>query len=130
MKNRILFAFLLLVFFAAACETEKIQPAAEPIGPDTIVKFSTQIVPIFNASCNNASCHSAGRTKPDLSGTQASYTDLVNIQNGWIDTTNTSNSLLYTRMTSTSDPMPESGNLPETTTNIVKRWIQQGAKNN
>jgi len=52
------------------CEYEYIEkPTLPPI--TTELKFSTDIIPVFNQSCNNAGCHAAGAIPPDLSPANA-----------------------------------------------------------
>lgn len=91
------------------------------------VSFSTDILPIFNQSCNNAGCHNTGGIPPDLSPANA-YTAL---QNGnYISVSAPESSELYLWMRGEkSAPMPLSG--PNANYNAtVLAWIKQGAKNN
>ena len=58
----------------ASCTYEEISPKKVDV-PDS-VKFSLNIIPIFNTSCNNSGCHSTGAIPPDLTPANG-YTSLV-----------------------------------------------------
>lgn len=91
------------------------------------VSFSGDIIPIFNKSCNNSGCHSAGAIAPNLMPASA-----FNALNGgnYIDKNKPENSSLYLWMTGKkSSPMPLSG--PDKEYNaLILAWIKQGALNN
>ncbi|MBN8687375.1 MAG: hypothetical protein J0M10_10160 [Chitinophagales bacterium] len=91
------------------------------------VSFVNDIIPIFNKSCNNSGCHSAGAKAPDLTVANA-FTSL-NAGN-YINLTNPQSSELYLWMTGKKGtPMPLSG--PDKDYNaLVLAWIKQGALNN
>lgn len=120
-KTRLSIAGLALIALLSGCEYDYIQPDNAPI--TTEVKFSSDIIPIFETSCNMSGCHSAGATPPDLSPANA-YTDLF--QTAMIDTITPTNSVLYTSM--------HSGSMKKystpTQTQTILAWIEQGAKNN
>lgn len=103
------------------CEYEFVEPEFIPPPTDT-VSFSTDIMPIFNTSCNMSGCHAAGAFAPDLSPANA----YSNLQNGFINTADPSSSLIYTAMAT--------GSMKSFTTpaeaSVVLGWIQQGALNN
>jgi len=126
------FLGLLLITLTAltSCEYEKfpVPPPPAPIDSTVVIKFSTDIQPIFTSYC--ISCHSGGQ-KPKLTSGN-SYNSLF--ANNEIDTNNAASSYLYIKMTQDPPPagsvMPMSGALSTTVTNKVLLWIQQGAKNN
>ncbi|MCO5263614.1 MAG: hypothetical protein M9901_12120 [Lentimicrobium sp.] len=127
MKRRSLInlaTILLIPAFSAmvgSCEYEFVEPDQTPV--TTEVSFATDIVPIFNASCNFAGCHAAGAVPPDLSPAGA-YNSLIQLNQ--INTDNPSGSLLYTSITSGS--MKSFSNAEQA--KLILAWIQQGAKNN
>jgi hypothetical protein len=91
------------------------------------VSFTSDIVPIFNSSCNTSGCHSAGSKAPDLTGANA-YTALTN--GGYINTGNPQISDLYLWMTGKKGtPMPVGG-VNKDFNALVIAWIKQGAQNN
>lgn len=91
------------------------------------VSFKSDIIPIFNSSCNQSGCHSTGGKSPDLTLVNA-YNSLVN--GGFIDINNPQQSLLYLWMTGKKGtPMPISG-VNKDFNALVLAWIKQGAQNN
>lgn len=118
------FSLIFVSFFALAflsgCEYDFVEPENTPI-PDEI-SFATDIMPIFNASCNMSGCHAAGAFAPDLSAGNA----FSALNNGFIDATTPENSLIYTAMAT--------GSMKSFTTvseaNLVLAWIKKGALNN
>lgn len=106
----------------SGCEYEYIQePELPPITTD--LKFSTDIIPIFNEKCNTAGCHNAGGIAPDLSPANA-HNALMS--GGYINTETPSSSSLYTVMSTGS---MKSFSTPEYNQKVLT-WIEQGAKNN
>lgn len=91
------------------------------------VSFSNDIIPIFNKSCNNSGCHSAGAKAPDLTAANA-YLSLS--AGNYMNSSTPQNSELYLWMTGKKGtPMPLSG--PDKDYNaLVLAWIKQGAQNN
>lgn len=118
--TRFALAGALAITLLSGCEYEYIQePTPEPI--TTELKFSTDIIPIFTASCAG-NCH-GGNIPPNLTPEKA-YNELT--QNGMIDVANPANSLIYTTMaTGSMKQYSKPGDAQK-----VLAWIQQGAKNN
>ncbi len=104
-----------------------------PLDPNVKIKFSTDIMPMFTASCYGSGCHDDG-IPPDLTAANAwnSLTANGTFIGSNVDTVNDASSVLYVRMTTTTPntPMPTSGLLPKAQTDKVLLWIQQGAENN
>ena len=127
LKNQSLIVFLVLglvmSFSLVSCEWEEYQVTnlTEP------VSFSSDIIPVFDQSCNSAGCHNAGGIPPDLSPANA-WQDLIDTD--MIDLNNPANSVLYVRMIDNQSPMPLNGVLSPTVTNTVLAWIEEGAKDN
>ena len=74
----------------ASCTYEEIKPQKIEV-PDS-VKFSVNIIPIFNTSCNKSGCHNKGGIPPDLSEENA-YTSLIFF--GYVDVDVPESSILY-----------------------------------
>jgi len=91
------------------------------------VSFASDILPIFNSSCNSSGCHNSGGKAPDLSSPNA-YSSLSG--SGYINTTEPVNSELYLWMTGKKGvPMPVSG-INKDYNALILAWIKQGAQNN
>lgn len=121
LSSLIAIAAIASMTFLAGCEYEFIEPEYIPPPTDT-VSFATDVMPIFNTSCNISGCHAAGAFAPDLSPANA----YSNLQNGFINTADPSSSLIYTAIAT--------GGMKSFTTaaeaSVVLGWIQQGALNN
>ena len=123
---------LILVIWTTvfSCTYEKAELKSDCVLPAT-VSFSQNIQPIFNVSCTIAGCHT-GATRAGNLNLEASvaYSQLLASGTGYIDTLNPQNSLLYSKLTTDSDFMPQSGKLDNCKIKLVMEWIQQKAKNN
>jgi len=113
-------AFAMIVLLSG-CEYDYVEPDNTP-PPDTI-SFATDVLPVFNASCNMGGCHATGAAQPDLSAANA-FTSLQD--GGYINTSDPGSSLLYTAM-ATGSMKPFS---TTSQTNLILAWIQKGALNN
>lgn len=109
--------------FYSSCEYEFIEPE-EVVVPD-VVLFSSDIIPIFNNSCNSSGCHDAGFAILDLSP-QAAYADLF--RKGQIDIDNPENSKLYLKLIDPSGTHNDRSTASERAT--LLEWIRKGAQNN
>lgn len=116
---------LLTVLVVPSCEVDYLVPVETEM-PDT-VKFSVDILPIFNAGCNISGCHSSGGYSPNLT---EEYAYIYITSFGLVDTANAESSILYQRLISTKKPMPPEGNLPANEIELILEWIRQGAFNN
>jgi len=104
-----------------SCTYEEITPKKVDV-PDS-VKFSTNIIPIFNASCNKSGCHSPGGISPDLSPDHA-YTSLIYF--GYVDVDNPESSIIYEKITTGS----MKNNATDQDRALILEWIKQGALDN
>jgi len=91
--------------------------------PDS-VSFSVNVLPIFDARCDNSGCHITGGTAPDLTAANA-YNSLIVF--GYVDTDLPEQSQLYLKM-NTGGSMAKFCNPGDA--DIVLKWIQQGALDN
>ena len=91
------------------------------------VSFASDIIPIFNSSCNTAGCHNTGGKAPDLSAPNA-FTSLSN--GGYFNAADAQSSELYLWMSGKKGtPMPVSG-INKDYNALILAWIKQGAQNN
>ena len=93
------------------------------------VSFKTDLVPIFNNSCNMAGCHNTGGKQPDLT-TDKAYAALT-IGN-YLNIATPNQSVVYLYLTGKKTPQMPLGasSNPSNINNLMLAWIQQGAKNN
>lgn len=126
MKNRnktvIKHMMLIAVIFSllASCTYDQVAPIDAPDD----VSFSTDIMPIFDTSCNVVGCHSANTIPPDLTQSQA-WDDLI--ARGLIDTQTPKSSTLWAKIDT-------GGSMEQYATNndrvLILAWIEQGALDN
>lgn len=120
--TRFAFVGALLMTLFSGCEYDYIlTPPAPPITQE--VKFSTDILPIFNGGCNVSGCHATGAWDPDLTSGNA-FASLNSL--GLIDTITPQNSTLYKVMSTGS---MKAYSTPGDAA-LVLAWITQGAKQN
>jgi ribosomal protein S16 len=134
MKKIIAVTLLLITGFYACKHEPLIAPITkDPTPPDTIpsgttgVCFTKDVLPIFQSYCAKAGCHDAASTN------DYKLDNYDNIMKRGITAYNASNSKIY-RVIITTDPgdiMPQPGNLPlsQAQKDIIKKWIDEGAKN-
>ena len=112
---------VVLALGATSCTYYENDPVPVEV-PDS-VSFSANVIPIFDARCNSAGCHSTGGIQPDLTSTNA-YNDLIIF--GYVDTDFPELSVLYTKVHSGSMvQFAEPGDAE-----IILKWIEQGAEDN
>lgn len=116
---------LLIISLNSGCKYDEVLP--ETVPPGVEVKFGSDIIPIFNSSCNFSGCHNFGGAPPDLTPNNA-YDELIT--GGYIDLDVPDQSELYLWVDGTrSPPMPTSGVDAQIASKILA-WIEQGAQNN
>ena len=106
--------------FASCADYVNIKPKS--VVPDS-VKFSVNIIPIFNAKCNTPGCHATGSQSPDLSP-QKAYNSLIFY--GFVDTDTPASSIIYQKISTGS----MQGNASQNDRDLILKWIQQGALDN
>ena len=117
----IIFTVLLLGFSSCAYYEKPLND--EPI-PE-VVSFSEDLIPFFETSCTNtAGCHDTGDIPPDLTE-EFGYISLTT--GGYINTNNPEQSLLYTKIAPGGSMEKYSTSRD---TQMVLKWIEQGAENN
>ena len=93
------------------------------------VSFKTDLIPIFDKSCNMAGCHNTGGKQPDLT-TDKAYASLT-IGN-YLNLASPDQSVVYLYLVGKKNPQMPLGaaNNPSNINNLMLAWIKQGAKNN
>jgi len=93
------------------------------------VSFKTDLIPIFDKSCNMAGCHNTGGKQPDLTSDKA-YASLT-IGN-YLNIAAPDQSVVYLYLVGKKNPQMPLGaaNNPSNINNLMLAWIKQGAKNN
>lgn len=101
----------------------------QPCSPDTVY-FKQQILPLITNNCASSGCHDAGTRANNVQLTD--YTSIINTTR--VVAGNPASGKLYKVITATSpsDVMPPPPRSPLSTaqTDLIKKWILQGAKNN
>ena len=99
-----------------------------PCNPDTVY-FVNDVLPLLQSKC--LSCHNDNNTTEDVSFT--SYNSIMS-NDELVEPNNYSHSELYEAITETDTddlmPPPPASALTSTQIDLIKKWIQQGAKNN
>jgi hypothetical protein len=125
MKNTIKILILMAMgLFLNSCYYDEFPEDVVDI-PD-VVSYSNDIMPLWEGEC--VSCHQ-GNTPPDLRP-ENSYQSLLN---GFVEENDSENSILYLSLIHADGvaPMPSANTRwPASQTDLVKAWIDQGAKNN
>ena len=115
-------SLLSMVYLAnVGCVSEQLPTPIIEV-PDT-VSFSSDIIPIFEASCAVIGCHVSGGQPPNLGSDQA-YISLTFF--GYIDTENPPESILMQKI--------DGGSMTKYATDqdraLILKWIEQDALNN
>ena len=107
-----------------SCDYDFMKP--EPIIlPTDSISFKTDIIPIFNRSCNMSGCHNSGSFF-DLSPANA-YQTLIS-KNQILKDTLAAKSPLYLKITTGS--MKDENNISLTDKALILKWMKEGAHNN
>jgi cytochrome c5 len=119
----VLYSGLILLFQSCYYDTVIEE---EVIPPPDDVSYSNDIQPLWDADC--VSCHK-GAIPPDLTD-ENSWDELVN--NGYVVPFESDESSLMNSLYGTNGEqlMPPAGKWSDNKINLVKAWIDQGAKNN
>lgn len=122
LAGKLLFAMIIIGFGLASCtyHTNDYDPLEVPDD----VSFDADIIPIFEAGCNDAGCHN-GSIAPDLRRDEA-YNSLI--RGGYVtDVSAAENNILY-------QVIDDGGSMYVYATDLdrayIKKWIEEGALNN
>ncbi|RMH64066.1 MAG: hypothetical protein D6677_05885 [Calditrichaeota bacterium] len=130
-------AILFFLFFLIACSEESDNNNVVSPGTSATPTFSEVNQQVFQASCAFSGCHASNTKKAglDLSSANA-YNNLVNVtstQNSAlkrVSPNNSADSWLIKKLNgSGTSVMPPAGSLSSDKIDMVKAWIDAGAKN-
>lgn len=128
---------LLLAACLAACSDSGQNPTGDG-NPDTTAVFAVDVQPIFTASCATTDCHAGTQPAMGLRLTSGdSYGNIVNRPSQeapaykLVRPSKPDSSYLYRKIDGASGingaRMPFGGTLPETSIELIRHWIVQGA---
>ena len=122
------FVVLIALTLLFSCTKAKVEDVCTT--PAT-VSFQKDIQPIFNTNCATSGCHAGTKPAGSLNlEASVAYENVTDSKRGYLDTVNPKASLLYTSMTSVTNPMPTNGKLSKCTTDLILKWIEQKSKYN
>jgi hypothetical protein len=123
----VIFTMILIVFQSCFDGTTLIVNNSPEV--TKTVSFKTDIIPIFNQSCNMSGCHNSGGKNPDLTADKA-YNSLAS--GNYVNPAVPEQSVLYLYLTGKKTPAMPLGaaSNPSNINQLVLAWIKQGAKNN
>ncbi|AFL83933.1 Planctomycete cytochrome C [Belliella baltica DSM 15883] len=130
MKNLIkLFSVFFMVLLLAACDNDKVEPG-DPVVKDN-VSLELDIQPILTAKC--ATCHNPTEVEPDFREgmAYASFEELIDL--GDVIPGDAEGSELVEMLEFRSEDgnnMPPAGPLTPTEIALIKKWIDEGVKDN
>lgn len=131
MKNSIkpILTGLILSFTVSSCNKDKIEPSA-PVVKDN-VSFATDIQPILTSKC--ATCHNPTEVNPDFREGEAYVSIEELIEEGEVIPGDAEGSELVEMLEGNSadgNTMPPSGSMANSNIALIKKWIDEGAKQN
>jgi len=100
--------------------------------PDSLVSFSKQVQPLFQQTCAASGCHGGSQQAANLNLEIDPWHSLINYVPPIVLVKNGTNSLLVMRIDGRTPPQMPLRSQPLSTNQIngVKKWIDEGAKNN
>ncbi len=115
--------FMLSTMGLSSCLWDENPPPKIEIPEDSVISFSTYIIPIFESSCAVSNCHD-GSWKPNLTANVA-YEELTT--KGYINTNSPADSELYIKIDG-------NGSMQQYATDqdraLILQWITEGAEDN
>ncbi len=120
-------------FLAGSCKDKITDPNANPIVfPSSNVSYSKQVDPLFQQRCALSGCHVGSSAQAGLDLQTPSYNNLIDHQPRLVNPGASSNSLLVQRITGQIAPQMPYLSQPLNSNQIdgIKKWIDEGAKNN
>lgn len=106
-------SFTLFSLILVSCSNDSTDDLTTPL--PTIVTYNSNVKSIMDTSCATSGCHNATSNSANL--ILENYTQ---VKNAFL------NRNALSRMENTTASMPPSGNLPNTTIQILKDWRDQG----
>lgn len=121
------------VMVVSSCEDQILgDGGASIIFPDSLVSFSKHVEPLFTQTCTTSRCHGGSAPAKNLSLDPPSYSSVMNHEPRLVITGESSSSLLVQRLDGTFLPVMPPNRDPLTQNQIkgIKKWIDEGARNN
>jgi hypothetical protein len=109
-----------------AIPTDSVDLTGVPCDPDTVY-FQNTILPLLNSSCAKSGCHDVQTHKEGVI-----MSDYANIKKE-VNTGNPTQSKVYKVLSASGEdrmPPPPDASFSTAQKNLIKKWIEQGAKNN
>lgn len=124
-----------VVIGVTGCQHNTLQDLTKPTStincdPDTVY-FQNDIYPLIISNCANADgCHNGVAGGEEEAKDLSTYAKIIN--SGYVDAFNANSSKMIEAVTGGEELMPPSPNTPLTSAqiNLLKTWINQGARNN
>lgn len=117
-KNILHIALAFIAYFISSCSSEKGEIPVKETNCDSVISYSTGIIPLVNANCAVSGCHVSGASMGDFT----TYTGLkLKADNG---------SLNKQVVIQKSMPPSGSGTLTDAERQLFECWIKQNSPNN
>ncbi len=107
------FPLFSLALFFSNCTSVSTEDLTIPA--PSIITYTANVKSIIDQSCATSGCHNAAGNSGNLI-----LEDFAQVRNAFL------NRNALGRMESTSNPMPPTGNLPTTSIQVIKDWMEQG----
>jgi len=116
MKNKVKFILPLFIFIVLACtnDSESDLIDEEPIG---VITYNANIKSLIDSNC--LGCHS----DPTRNGAPFSLTNFAQVS---VSAENGSLLMALNKQTGETGAMPPSGRLPQSTIDLITKWIEDG----
>jgi hypothetical protein len=131
--KRSIFSIALLLFISSSCKDQITDPNTNPIVfPDANVSYSRHVDLLFQQRCALSGCHAGSSAQAGLDLFSPSYSSLINHQPRLLNPGASNNSLLVQRIDGRIAPQMPYMSQPLTANQIngIKKWIDEGCKNN
>lgn len=130
----IILSFFLFLRLVVGCGTQVIGPDTKIVFPDSLISYINNVEPFMRVKCSYIGCHCEPPNNGYNASNMSNYFSLFNTDNlGLIISGNPNGSrliqILDGRLPHTYYLFPQ-GYITQNQLNGMKRWIQEGAKNN
>jgi hypothetical protein len=122
-----------MLFLASSCKEQTTDPNVNPIVfPDANISYSKHVDPLFQQRCALGGCHAGSSAQGGLDLLAPSYSALINHQPRLVTSGASNNSLLVQRLDGRLAPQMPYMSQPLNANQLagIKKWIDEGAKNN
>jgi hypothetical protein len=114
----------------AACKDTQTGPKEDIVFPDSNISFSQHVGPLFQQKCAAGLCHSGNNPAGSLNlEYPGSYNELL-AHSGLVIPGDGIHSELVLHLQGILILMPPAGKLSDNQINGIRKWIDEGAKNN